>query len=245
MFLEYIGTGSDLLHEDLPLLAGAHLDALLNDIVPVAVSHHVVEGAVQLLPARVLLTYFVVVRAQDLVNDLPPIAVAPVRQALLNHVARVLVVAQIHHFAFDASYDAVLVLGVPSLLQDMLNNIVSELVIRQVVEVLEDRLQDRLGLLVLAVLQDALDHTAAVGVHAELAYSLSLFSDSADNEVDSLIGKLLDALLDHMVPVLVIDAVQHGVLKLLNKQLLLIEGDELQSLLHDATAIHGLRQLED
>ena len=54
-----------------------------------------------------------------------------------------------------------------SVLEDVLNDVVSVLVLQQLVRVLVQLLQDGRRLLRLAVLQDALDHPAAVRVRRE------------------------------------------------------------------------------
>lgn len=60
---------------------------------------------------------------------------ASMSEAFLNDVACKFVVAQLDDLAFDGFDDSELVLGVLTLLQDMLNHIVSKLVVRQGVEI--------------------------------------------------------------------------------------------------------------
>lgn len=74
----------------------------------------------------------------------------------------------------------------------------------------------------MAVFKDPLDHSAAIGMNAERADGVLLLLNCGNDELYLLVRHLLDALLDHMVSILVEDAVKDGVAKLLDEKLLLI-----------------------
>ena len=56
------------------------------------------------------------------------------------------------------------------------------------------------------MLQDSLDDSAAIGMNAQTVH---VVSDWLYDEVESLRRHLLNAFLNHMIPILVMDAVQH------------------------------------
>ena len=104
-----------------------------------------------------------------------------------------------------------LILGIPPV-QDVLHHIVAVLVHEQRLDVGVELLQDGLGLLRGAVLQDALDHPAAVRVGRECVH---LTLECVNDELQATGLHRLDALLHHVVAVLIFDALEDGALKLL------------------------------
>jgi hypothetical protein len=60
----------------------------------------------------------------------------------------------------------------------------------------------------MAVLKNSLNHSTTISVHAERAYGVWLLLYRCHNEFDLFMRHLFDALLDHVIPILVKDAVE-------------------------------------
>ena len=88
----------------------------------------------------------------------------------------------------------------------MLDHIVAVLVLDESLDVSVELLQDGRGLVPGAVLQDPLDDPAAVGVGGEV---VDLPSEGVNDELEPGGLHRLDALLDHVVAVLVLHALQN------------------------------------
>ena len=67
-------------------------------------------------------------------------------KALLDDIASELVIAQLDHAALDTFNDPIFVFLAPTLLQDMLDNIVAKLVLGKSLDVQDDCLNNRVGL---------------------------------------------------------------------------------------------------
>ena len=89
-----------------------------------------------------------------------------------------------------------------------------------------------------------MDYSAAICVNAELADCVFMLCHSSDNEIDGIMRHLLNALLDNVVSILVIDTVEHCILKLLDQELLLVNRYEFECLLDNSASIHRLCQLK-
>ena len=219
---EHISTSGDLFDQDLSLLPLADLDALLNDVVAISILHHGIESTIQLRAPKVCdLFSELIVRLEELINDLLLVLLAAMLKALLDDIASEFVVAQLDHAALDAFNDTIFVFLAPALLKDVLDHIVAELVLGQSLDVQDYGLDNGVGLRVVAFLEDPLNNSAAIGVEAQVLYMVRLIEDCVKNEVNLFTGHFLYAFLDNMIPVLIIDAINDGFLKLLNKQLLL------------------------
>lgn len=135
LFPQDVRTCGDLLYQLLLLLPFGYLNALLDNIVPISVLHHLIEGPIQvfLLKATV----------QKLVNDLFFVFLTCVFQAFLHNIACEFVVTKLNGFSFDCSHNLILILLVLAVLQDMLNDIVTELILSQIVKVAQDLINDR------------------------------------------------------------------------------------------------------
>ncbi len=120
-------------------------------------------------------------------------------------------------------------------LKHVLNDVISVLVLQQLRRALVQLVQYGQHLFGSAVLQDALDHAATVRVRGQ---AIHLTLERTDDELE--IGRLhaLDALLDDVIAVLILDALEDVALEFGDDQLLLIEGDALQGLLDHTTAVH-------
>ena len=104
-----------------------------------------------------------------------------------------------------------LILRIPPV-QDMLHHIVAVLVHEQRLDVGVELLQDWLGLLRGAVFEDALDHPTTVRMSREGEH-LALECVNDELQATGLHG--FDALLHHVVAVLIFDALKDGAVKLL------------------------------
>ena len=114
-----------------------------------------------------------------------------------------------------------------TVLNDMLSDIVAELINNQRrgahVQLVEDIGFGWLD----AFLQHALDNPTAVGMRREM---MNLAGESIDNECDVLSRDSLDGLLNDMIAVLILDAFQNLVLKLLDQGSLLVNQYMLERL---------------
>jgi len=164
---EHISTCGDLFDQDLSLLPLANLDALLNDVVTISILHHGIQSTIQLRASKVCdLLGELIVRLEELVNDLLLVLLAAMLKALLDDIACEFVVAQLDHAALDAFDDPIFVLLAPTLLQDVLYHIIAKLVLSKSLDVQDDCLNNGVGLGVMAFLEDSLDDSAAIGVEA-------------------------------------------------------------------------------
>ena len=93
-----------------------------------------------------------------------------------------------------------------------------------------------------AVLKDPLNHPATVRVGGE---GEDLAMEGVDNKLNLLWGDLLDALLDNVVAVLVLNAAEDVAVELFDHGNLLREIDLLQGLLDHPAAVHLERELQN
>lgn len=114
-----------------------------------------------------------------------------------------------------------------AVLDDMLGNVVTILILdkleRSNVKFVKDR---SLGLLV-AVLQHPLDHAAAVRVGCQ---RMHLVGEGIYDEVNVFGRNALDGFLNDMIPVLILDTLEDVALQLFNQLGLLVDEDVLESL---------------
>mmetsp|Transcript_27113 Transcript_27113/g.66501 ORF Transcript_27113/g.66501 Transcript_27113/m.66501 type:complete len:223 (-) Transcript_27113:664-1332(-) len=178
----------------LALLLVAHLQQLLHHVVCELVLHHGLQGLV------------LVGEAQHLVDHDLALALPAVRQALLDHVGRELVLRQEHDLSCQRVQDPP-PLVLPTVLQHVLHHIVAVLILGQSTRLAQDLVHDAGALLVVgAVLQHPLDDAAAVGVRGQGEH---VAVEGGDDELDAGRGHTFDALLDHVVAVLILHAAQH------------------------------------
>ena len=242
---EHISASSDLFDQDLSLLALANLDALLNYVVAISILHHGIQSAIQLRASKVCdLLGELIVGLEELVNDLLLVLLAAMLKALLDDIASEFVVAKLDRSALNAFNNAIFVFLAPALLQDVLDHIVTKLVLSKGLDVQDDCLNNRVGLGVMAFLEDSLNNSAAIGVEAQVLHMVRLIQDGVKYEVNLVTGHFLNAFLDDMISVLIINTINYGFLKLLNKQLLLLKRNYFESFLHNSAAIHRLSQLQ-
>lgn len=76
--------------------------------------------------------------------------------------------------------------------------------------------QNRSSLIFCTVFKDSLDHSAAIGMEAELTHCLWLFKDGFNYELHRFVWHLLDTLLNYMISILIVYAIKDGVFKFLN-----------------------------
>mmetsp|Transcript_17494 Transcript_17494/g.47927 ORF Transcript_17494/g.47927 Transcript_17494/m.47927 type:complete len:212 (+) Transcript_17494:516-1151(+) len=106
----------------------------------------------------------------------------------------------------------------------------------------QELLQQRRDLLRGAILDQPLDDPAAVAV---LRHPAGLLLEGLHDEVDPVRGQPLDTLLDHVVPMLILDALNHVAFELTDEQHLLLDRHGVQRFLDDAAAVHLQRQTQD
>jgi len=147
------------------------------------------------------------------------------------------------HAANGALVARRLPLSVVAHLHDSLDQVVAVHVEDHGVELLgpHDVVNDLLLLLVAGHEQHLLDHSTAVGVHAEL---LQFAHHSLHDEVRLLVVQVLEALLDHVVSVLVLNQLEHvDVLEFVDEEVPLVLVGELEGLLNDSAAVLAAGQL--
>lgn len=123
----------------------------------------------------------------------------------------------------------------------MLNNVVSVLILNKLLRVRVQFRQNWRGLLSSAMLQNALNNSASIGMCAE---RINLTSKSVYNELQSDRLYAFDAFLHDMISILILDAFQYMSIQLSHNFLLLSTRDALQSFLDHSATIHlqGERQ---
>ena len=104
-----------------------------------------------------------------LINEQYPLLAGGVRHRLLNDIRRELVLRQFHHCTANHSDYFGLALRL-AVLQHVLDDVVAVLVLEQGLGVLVELLEDVRRLFGRTVLQDALDHPAAVRVGRQVRY---------------------------------------------------------------------------
>ena len=185
-----------------------------------------------------------IVGLEELINDLLLVLLAAMLKALLDDIACEFVVAQLDHAALDTFNYPIFVFLAPALLQDVLDHIVAKLVLGKGLDVQDNCLDNWVGLGVMAFLEDSLNNSAAIGVKAQVLHMVRLIQDCVKYEVNLLTGHFLNAFLDDMISVLIINTINDSFLKFLNKQLLLFKRNYFESFLHNSAAIHRLSQLQ-
>lgn len=167
------------------------------------------------------------IRRRQRVGDLLSLVRGAELDALLHHVAGELVFGQVQQVAGDQSDDLGPVLGV-SMLNHVLSDIVAVLIDderrRAPVQLLQHGRPGRL----FAMFKHALDDAAAVRVRRQ---RMDLPRERVDDEPNVLRRYPFDGFLDHVVPVLVFDALEHVLFELLDQLRLLIDQDVLESLI--------------
>lgn len=153
--------------------------------------------------------------------------------ALLHNIAGKLLCSKADQVPGDDRNDLVAV-ALPTVLDDVLGDIVTVLVDNQVGSADMKLVKDvRLGRLV-TVFQHALDDPTAVWMRRQMVY---LVGKGVDDERNVLSRDPLDSLLNHMITVLVLDAFQNLVLELLDQAGLLIDQDVLEGLTNLVSAL--------
>lgn len=141
-------------YESFALWIHSFLESSLNDIVPLHVLHQV--------------SHFVLSEPDDCVEHFPPLSVGTLLHALLYHIRRVLLRAEVHDVLADALDHLVLLLRLTEL-QNVLDDLVALLVFRQRDYVLHDLLlYESVQVVGGDALNDLLDDSAAKSVHAQV-----------------------------------------------------------------------------
>mmetsp|Transcript_56983 Transcript_56983/g.79034 ORF Transcript_56983/g.79034 Transcript_56983/m.79034 type:complete len:232 (-) Transcript_56983:693-1388(-) len=151
------------------------------------------------------------------------------------------VLPKLKHVTTDLIHNAPLMLGI-AMFKDVANDIVAVWIRGQFGDAAEDLLQHLFQALWCAVLQQALDDSAPVDV---CRHSLCLVLDSLHDKGDRLRWHLFNALLDHVVSMHALDAINHSMPQLSGKHGLEFWWAHLKSLLDDAAAVHLQGQLHN
>ena len=210
-----------------PLALVANLQQLLHHVIRELILHHRLERLV------------LVGGAQHLGDHDLPLLGAAVGEALLDDVARKLVLRQDDDLARERRQDLPpLVLA--AVLEHVLHDVVPVLILRELHSLAKNLVHDPLRLLLRrAVLQHALDHPASVRVRGQRQH---VTVEGRHDELYPRGGHPLDALLNHVVAVLIANASEHVPVELVHHRRLLSLVEHLQRLLNHPAAVHLQRQ---
>merc|ERR1719183_136364 len=162
-------------------------------------------------------------------------------ETLLDNIRRVLAAGEVEWICQDQRHDVLLVL-LAAVLEDMLNHVISVGVLNEGMNLLVELVKQRLRLRLRTVFEDALHHAAAVAVNRHVIQPHEKF---LDDEPDALRRQGVDALLDDVIPMLVLNAFHDVTGQLIDERDLLVSGDLVENLLHDAAAVEVHRKLDD
>mmetsp|Transcript_28130 Transcript_28130/g.67574 ORF Transcript_28130/g.67574 Transcript_28130/m.67574 type:complete len:246 (+) Transcript_28130:248-985(+) len=201
----------------LPLRALGQLQHLLYDEVGVLVAHHLQQRGRGIRFS-----------SHDGPDEAAALFVRAAQDGPLHNVGRELVRRQGHHVLTNAVHQCNTILRSLRVLQHVLHDVVAKLVPSQLVEAVHHSLEDAGDLLRGAVLNQALQDSAPVRLHG---HALHVLMHGMNDKINVPHRHHLDALLDHVAPVLVLDALHHVVGQFLGQGDLLGQGHGLQSLL--------------
>lgn len=191
-------------------------ELLTDDIVAILVAHQAEQRA--LAP---------IVGGGQRRDDVVTLTLFSELDALFDHVAGKLVLRvseELRHDDLDHARPVLLV----AILNDMLDNIVSELVGDEIGSASMKFGQNGFTVDLFTMFQHSLDDTAAVRVSSK---SVHLAAEGVDDELHVLRRHTLDGLLNDMVTILVSHALQNMVLQLLHHGGLLVGKDVLEGLI--------------
>lgn len=161
------------------------------------------------------------------VRDFGTMFIETMTQAVLHNIGSILML-RIDQNLVDSHIDELQAVFKPSMVHDVLYDIVAVLVLDQNqstgMELFDNLSSGRLR----TVFKHSLDDTTPVRVRGEVLY---LALHSSVDEGDMLSGNPLDCFLDDMISVLIFDAFEDVVLQLLDQYCLLIGKNVLKSLL--------------
>lgn len=166
-------------------------------------------------------------------------------KAFLDDIACKFVVTQLYNPTFDAFYDAIFVFNVLALLKNVLDDIVTKLILGKHCDISKNKIDNWPSLTLLAVFQDSLDNSAAISMQAKLNDIFWMFTNWFHYEIYGIIRHFFYAFLDHMISILIINAIKNCVLEFLNQELLLIQWYNFESFLDNSAPIHRLCQLQN
>jgi len=153
---------------------------------------------------------------------------------LFDNIASELVLRVCQELGHDNDDHAVAILLV-TILNDMLDDIVTELIRDEVGCACMEFTKNRFTINFFAVLEHSLDNPATIRVSCK---SVHLATERIDDELDIVRGHSLNRLLNNVVTVLVSNALQHMILQLFDHSGLLVSENVLEGLLNNATTIH-------
>ena len=189
---------------------------LTDDIIAILISDEHLNRTLALL----------IFQSQD-VNDLFPFLLAPELNTLFNNIARKLMFGECHEIEDDEIDNSPSIFR-PTMLNDVLRDIIAVLIVDEGLGASMKLLQYRGSCGLLTVLKHTLDDSAPIRVGCVFTnFPLKCI----DDELNVLRRHSFDRLLHHMVTVLIFHAFHHIMLKLLDQGGLLIGQDMFQCLL--------------
>mmetsp|Transcript_1311 Transcript_1311/g.2509 ORF Transcript_1311/g.2509 Transcript_1311/m.2509 type:complete len:259 (+) Transcript_1311:347-1123(+) len=216
-------------NNELSLCRANEIDHLLNHIICVLVLDHQYKWGccrrVHLVPENLLHKNFQLLRAS-------------VRKTLLHYIASKFVLAQCDNSPIERFHDLFPVRN-GSMDENVLDDVVPVLVLTKLVCVVQDLCQDRIPLFFRAVLEQPLNYSTTVRVSGEV---INLIDESFDNKLDKQRRHLFDTFLDHMVSILVFNAMHHMTNQFTHQGGLSLHVGDIDSFLHHAASIHLQRQ---
>ena len=154
--------------------------------------------------------------------------------ALFDNIASELVLRVCQELGHDNDDHAVAILLL-TILNDMLDDIVAELIRDEVGRACMEFTKNRFTINFFAVLEHPLDNPATIRVGCK---SVHLATERVDDELDIVRRNSLNCLLNNVVTVLVSNALQHMILQLFDHRGLLVGEDMLEGLLNNTATIH-------
>jgi hypothetical protein len=170
------------------------------------------------------------------VDNLAPPCIVGVFDALLDDIARELVLAVTFEADDDKFEDPVFILGA-AFLDDVLDDIVAVLICNHALLHANMELSQDVWFCweEFWSLKTTLYDPATIRVQTEV---LNLTKEGVVDEADSLWSTSFDCLLNDVVAILIFDTLQNVIFQFTNKRGLLFDEDMLKRFLHDPTAVH-------
>lgn len=128
-------------------------------------------------------------------------------EAFLDDIARKFVITQLYNPTFDAFHNAIFIFNVLALLKNVLDYIIAKLVLGKHCDISKNEIYDWSCLILLTVFQDSLDNSAAISMQAEFNDVFWMFTNWFHYEIYGVIRHFFNALLDHMIAILIINAI--------------------------------------
>lgn len=125
-----ISTSCNLFDKSLFLFPLTHFNAFLDYIVTISILHHLVKSTVQILACFIL-----IITIQKFINDIFFVFLTAILKTFFYYIASELMVAKINYFPFNTLDNLIFVFLIFTMLQDMLDNIVSKLILYEIIQI--------------------------------------------------------------------------------------------------------------